>query len=381
MKKYIAALSILAATSTIVPSVQAHHGPGQFNGGDVTVTGKITNIRFVNPHAYVYFDAVDDNGETEAWRCEMQAGSLLRRAGWTTEMFPIGGEITVSGSAGTQERTACLYQTGILNGKEIGRSDQMRDEVDDSVAAESRLIDGKLDLNGTWAAPQRYIEAAAAAEAGGEEAGGMGGGMAAGGMAAGGMAAGGMGGGGMGGGLPGDIALTEAGTAAVARYSEAYGGGNPRHRCEASNIFVDWTFDRHVNGITQTDDKITIKYGLMDIVRTIHLNQDEHPENIVPSKAGHSIGSIEGNVLTVDTIGFINDGYLSGSLIHSDEFHVTETFTYKEEDNSLTRTYSAVDGKNFTGTYTGEDVVFISNTPYEDYDCVELKDDYIEPIE
>jgi hypothetical protein len=35
---------------------------------------------------------------------------------------------------------------------------------------------------------------------------------------------------------------------------------------------------------------------------------------------------------------------------------------------------------NFTGTYSGEDVVFISNTPFEGYACVELMDDYIEPI-
>lgn len=365
MNKYIAALSILAATSSITPTVQAHHGPGQFNGGDVTVTGTITNIRFVNPHAYVYFDAIDENGESESWRCEMQAGSLLRRAGWTTDMFPIGGEITVTGNAGTQERTACLYETGVIDGQEVGRSTQVREDVDNAVAAESKYVDGKLDLNGTWAAPQRYIEAAAA---GGDAA--MGGGMAA--AMGGGMGARGA--------LPGGIELTESGTAAVARYNEA-GGGNPRHRCEASNIFLDWTFDRHVNEIIQTEDKITMKYGLMDIVRTIHLNVDEHHENIVPTQAGHSIGRFEGNVLHVDTKGFINDGYITGQLLHSDAFHVTETFTYNSEDNSLTRKYSAVDPKNFTGTYSGEDVVYVSNTPFEDYACVELKDEYIEPVE
>lgn len=351
-------LSMLAGALAAAPSLHAHHGPGQFNGGDVTVTGVITKIRLVNPHAYVYFDAVDESGEAEAWRCEMQAGSLLKRAGWTADMFPIGGEITVNGAAGTREKTACLFVTGILpDGSELGRSTQRREDVDNAVAAKSKLVDGKLDLNGTWAAPQRYVDEAAA--------GGRGGGRG--------------GPGGARGALPNGIVLTDAGTAAVARYQEA-GGGNPRHRCEASNVFFDWTFDRHVNEIIQTDDTITMKYGLMDLVRTVHLGMDKHPDNIVPSQAGHSIGRLEGDTLHVDTIGFMNDGYISANFLYSDQLHATETFTYKAADNSLTRKYSAVDSKNFTGTYTGEDVVYISNTPFEDYSCVELMDDYIEPI-
>lgn len=369
MNQNMAALVVLFAISSISISAQAHHGPGQFNGGDVTVTGTITDIRFVNPHGYVYFDAIDENGETEAWRCEMQAGSLLRRAGWDEDMFPIGGEITVTGNAGTRERTACLFESGVLaDGTEIGRSTQVRADVDNALEVESRMASGTLDINGTWAAPQRALEAGGGAMGGG------------GGMAPGGNGARGAMGGGMGGGLPAGIALTDAGTAAAARYQEA-GGGNPRHRCEASNIFHDWTFDRHVNEIIQTEDTITMKMGLMDIVRTIHLNMDEHPNNIEPYIGGHSIGRLEDNVLHVDTKGFINDGYLSGSLIHSDQFHVTETFTYNAEDHSLTRVWSGVDPVNFTGTYSGEDVVFISNTPFEDYACVELMDEFIEPIE
>lgn len=362
MNKKIILASLLASAVGVASLAAAHHGPGQFRGGEVTVTGSITNIRFVNPHAYLYLDVVNDEGETEAWRFEMQAGSLLRRAGWDESVFQTGTEITITGAAGTKERTAALYNTGVFaDGTELGRSTQRREVVDNAVEADSRLVDGKLDLNGTWAAPQRYVEQA---EAGGRPPGGRGpGGPGRGGRGA----------------LPDGITLTEAGAAAVARYTEA-GGGNPRHRCEASNIFHDWTFDRHVNEIIQTEDTIIMKMGLMDIVRTIHLDMDEHPANIEPSIGGHGIGRLEGNVLHVDTIGFTGDGYLSSSLIYSDQFHVTETFTYKAEDNSLTRVWSAVDPVNFTGTYSGEDVVYISNTPFEDYACVELMDDYIEPI-
>jgi hypothetical protein len=369
MKKYITGLSILAATLAIIlPSAQAHHGPGQFNGGDVEVTGVLTNVRFVNPHAYIYFDAKDESGETEAWRCELQAGSLLRRAGWTTDLFPVGGEITVTGSAGTNERTACALATVTLpDGTTLDRYGQLTDDVDQAVGSVDRIVDGKLDLNGTWAAPQRAIEAAAA---GGE--GGMGGGMGPGGMGPGGPVGGGIR-------LPNGItALTDAGTAAAATLTPGY---NPRQNCQATSIFFDWTFDRHVNEIIQTDDTITLKYGLMDIVRTIHMNMDEHPDNIELSVAGHSIGQWEGTTLVVDSVGFAPNSYLFGtSIVTSEQAHVVEKFTYNSENQELTREYTAVDPLMVVGTLTGQDAVFPSNVPFEAYDCVELKDDYIEPI-
>ena len=84
MNKKVIMAALVASLLGAAPAVIAHHGPGQFLGGDVTVTGSITDIRFVNPHAYVYLDVVNDEGETEAWRFEMQAGSLLRRAGWSS---------------------------------------------------------------------------------------------------------------------------------------------------------------------------------------------------------------------------------------------------------------------------------------------------------
>jgi len=375
MKKYIAALSIVAASTGVVPSAQAHHGPGQFNGGDVTVTGTITNVRFVNPHGYIYFDALDENGETAEWRCELQAGSLLRRAGWTEDLFPIGEEVTVKGSAGTNEYTACALDSVLLpNGTELDRYGQVTQEVDHAVGSADRIVDGKLAIAGTWAAPQRAIEAA---ETGG-------GGMGAGGMGAGGMGAGGMGAGGMGaaaGGvrLPNGItALTDAGQAAADARPAA---GNPRHECKATSIFNDWTFDRHVNEIIETEDTIRLRYGLMDIDRTIHMNMDEHPDNIEPSLAGHSIGRWDGTTLIVDTIGFSPYSNIFGTaIVTSDKAHVVETFTYDAETQGLTRNYTATDSEMLVGTLTGSDVVFPSNIDFEPYDCIELKDDLINPI-
>ncbi len=50
----------------------AHHGPGQFDSSQpVEVTGFVTDIRYVNPHGYVYFDVTDVSGAIVPWRCEL----------------------------------------------------------------------------------------------------------------------------------------------------------------------------------------------------------------------------------------------------------------------------------------------------------------------
>jgi hypothetical protein len=309
----------------------------------------------VNPHGYVYFDVTDENGDIVPWRCELQAGSLLRRAGWTEDLFPIGGEITVMGDRGTREEHACALQTVILaDGSTLNRYDQRRAQIDAPTSSAERLDDGVLNLAGTWAAPQRNPQGGT---------GGMGMGM-------------GMGPGmGMGGGIPG-ITLTAAGLAAIEGVDTQV--DNPRFHCMATNIFFDWEFDRHVNEILQTEDTITLKYGLMDIVRTIHLDMDQHPANITASRAGHSIGYWDNGELVVDTVGF-EEGFLSfgggGILKHSDEMHAVERFSYDAETQGLMRSYYAEDPLYFEGRYTGEDTVFVSDVPFEPYACVELKDE------
>ena len=344
-------------------SVPAHHGPGQFTSGQpVDLTGAVTEVRFVNPHGYIHFDVMAEDGTAVPWRCELQAGSLLRRAGWTEDLFPIGGEITVTGDLGVNEPTACALRSVILaDGSTLERYGQRREVIDAPVGARQRTVNGRLDLNGTWAAPQR------------NPLGGTGGGGMAGGMAPGmGM--------GMGtGALPGGIELTAAGRAVIEGLTVQE--DNPRFHCMATNIFFDWEFDRHVNEIIQTEDSITLKYGLMDIVRTIHMNMDEHTNDITPSRAGHSIGRWEGDTLVVDTVGF-SEGFLraggGGLAKHSDRMHSVERFAYDAETQGLTRSYTAEDPLYFEGVYTGQDTVYPSDVPFEPYACVELKDAYIE---
>src|SRR6185436_8570060 len=98
--------------------------------------------------------------------------------------------------------------------------------------------------------------------------------------------------------------LTEAGEKAAAAFGNASPKDNPRLRCETTSIIFDWAFDGPVNRITQNKDPVVIQYGQLGFTRTVHMNTDKHPAAIKPSRAGHSIGRWENDVLIVDTVGF-----------------------------------------------------------------------------
>lgn len=85
-------LASLCSIALLPSTAVAHHGvTGQFDLEQIlTVTGDVNRVRFVNPHSYVYFMVTNEAGKEEQWRCELRSGSLLKRKGWTTDMFKIG---------------------------------------------------------------------------------------------------------------------------------------------------------------------------------------------------------------------------------------------------------------------------------------------------
>src|SRR4029077_889261 len=139
--------------------------------------------------------------------------------------------------------------------------------------------------------------------------------------------------------LYGGTELTELGTQAAASFAQK---DNPRFRCETTSILFDWTFDGPVNRITQNKDTIVVQYGQMGLKRTIYMNLKQHPASIKPSRAGHSIGRWEGDVLVVDTVGFL-PGVLTAPVLHADQLHVVERFSLDPKTMKLTRTYTAED--------------------------------------
>ena len=356
----------------VAVGAHAHHSSApHFDAGNpVTVEGVITQLRFVNPHAYVYFDVTDDAGAVANWRCELSSATSMTRRGWTADSLVPGQAIIVTGSPARREDHVCAVNfMEFEDGTRIARNDpppgfEAAAAAEDAsvVPAEwtAYLPNGQPNLGGPWVR---------------QGMGGMGPAPAGMGAPPGGGGPGGMAGGAPGGGAGGRPAPTEAGLAAAADYEQPF--DDPAIFCHPANIIFGFTHDSHVNDIYQTDDTVTIQYGYMDLVRTVHLDRTEHPDDIVPSVGGHSIGQWEGDVLVVDTVGFEQGVVfpLGDGLLHSADMQVTERFEVRDDGQTLVRAYVAHDPAFLQTDWVGESVFQRSSEPYEPYDCVELSGD------
>ena len=104
--------------------LSAHHGTNASYdmSKSVTLTGSVTEWRFVNPHAQLYFDVTDDTGHVVHWAGELNSPTALRRDGWTKEAFKPGDNITLSvhpSLAGTSFGVVDRSKPVIVNGKEL----------------------------------------------------------------------------------------------------------------------------------------------------------------------------------------------------------------------------------------------------------------------
>jgi len=64
----------------------------------ITVTGVVTEFRFVNPHAMMFMDVTDSNGKATRWTVEFAGRLNLSNVGWTAESIKSGERVTVTGN-------------------------------------------------------------------------------------------------------------------------------------------------------------------------------------------------------------------------------------------------------------------------------------------
>ena len=105
--------SVLAIAFIVVATpTWAHHGIGRFDPTrELDVEGTLTGLDFVNPHSYVHFNAVDANGVVIAMQCEMRAATVLRRSGWSPDMFVPGVAIKIHGRPHRDDPHYCYADT------------------------------------------------------------------------------------------------------------------------------------------------------------------------------------------------------------------------------------------------------------------------------
>lgn len=99
MNSFRKSLSLVAAgllMAGVTGLAAAHHSAAQFNfGGTVQVTGKVTYVRFANPHAKIILEVTDDERGTRDIEFEGHSRNNMIRSGLVPDMFEVGETITI----------------------------------------------------------------------------------------------------------------------------------------------------------------------------------------------------------------------------------------------------------------------------------------------
>jgi len=89
------ALGALLAT---VPAWAHHAFAAEFDiKKPVTLRGKVTQMEWINPHAWIHLDVVGADGKVVNWMVEGGTPNILLRRGFTKKSLEVGTEIVVEG--------------------------------------------------------------------------------------------------------------------------------------------------------------------------------------------------------------------------------------------------------------------------------------------
>ena len=111
----------LVATGLFAAGAFAHHSvPVNFDQTrEISVTGVLSEIKWLNPHSHFRMDVTADDGSTVEWLVEMGAINTMRRAGFETDRFTLGQLVTITGWPGRRDRVVYLNRALIEDGTEL----------------------------------------------------------------------------------------------------------------------------------------------------------------------------------------------------------------------------------------------------------------------
>ena len=99
--KAIVSMAAVSLTLMAVKPVTAHHSfDAEYDSKrTTTITGYVTKLDWVNPHAFVFINTTDESGAVKSFKVEMGPPYALTRGGWKRDTVKVGDKVTVQGAA------------------------------------------------------------------------------------------------------------------------------------------------------------------------------------------------------------------------------------------------------------------------------------------
>jgi hypothetical protein len=161
---------------------------------------------------------------------------------------------------------------------------------------------------------------------------------------------------------------------AAKKVLEAYnrrGVDDPMTRCLSPGVPRTTVMGLFPMQIVQTPKQIVMLFEVFHVFRVIPMDHP-HPDDIVPTFMGDSVGRWDGDTLVVDVTGFNDQTWLAGTgTFHSDKLHVVEKFTRMDE-NTIVYEATMTDPEVLTKPWVERTTIMLRpGTRLREYECAE----------
>src|SRR5215831_2438981 len=122
VKPILSIAAVCLAVMAVKPMLAHHSFDAEYDSKKTTtISGYVTKLDWVNPHAFVFIDTKDEAGVVKSFKIEMGPPYALVRGGWARDTVKVGDKVTVeaaalakdgSNAAGSEQTTFMILAGG-----------------------------------------------------------------------------------------------------------------------------------------------------------------------------------------------------------------------------------------------------------------------------